>query len=55
MDVAGNEKADRAAKEAATRADVGGDEDECDEFLPEHLGKGISVNPTASNKLTRRS
>ncbi|KAF8597852.1 hypothetical protein BDV93DRAFT_400448, partial [Ceratobasidium sp. AG-I] len=52
VDVEGNEKADRAAKEAANgNRDRTGDGDEDREGgLPKHLEKEISINPTAAKR-----
>ncbi|KAF8594205.1 hypothetical protein BDV93DRAFT_415987, partial [Ceratobasidium sp. AG-I] len=53
VDVAGNEKADRAAKTAATGEREGrlGEGDKGTEAdLPTHLEKGISINPTAAKR-----
>ncbi|KAF8597945.1 hypothetical protein BDV93DRAFT_451977, partial [Ceratobasidium sp. AG-I] len=47
VDVAGNEKADKAAKEAA-QGD--GEGDGQDGELPEHLEQGITINPTAAKR-----
>ncbi|KAF8597213.1 hypothetical protein BDV93DRAFT_405100, partial [Ceratobasidium sp. AG-I] len=53
VDVAGNEKADRVAKSAATgergeRTEEG--DDDVEEDLPAHLEGGISINPTAAKR-----
>ncbi|KAF8594211.1 hypothetical protein BDV93DRAFT_459442 [Ceratobasidium sp. AG-I] len=53
VDVAGNEKADKEAKKAATGEREGqaeDDEDEQEGELPETLKKGIGINPTAAKR-----
>ncbi|KAF8600931.1 hypothetical protein BDV93DRAFT_416201, partial [Ceratobasidium sp. AG-I] len=53
VDVAGNEKADKEAKKAATEGREGRAEDgegEHEDELPETLEKGISINPTAAKR-----
>ncbi|KAF8602247.1 hypothetical protein BDV93DRAFT_583984 [Ceratobasidium sp. AG-I] len=53
VDVAGNKKADKAAKEVAMgnrEGQVEGDRNEPEDELPELLEEGISINPTAAKR-----